>query len=445
MTFLCFERFNKQFGEETPQTVQNILRAEREGKFSFYFPTPDNLNTSALIERIEKALPKLAEVVTSPYIILKSEYRQTRTELASNLTPQGIQMTVKDPKLWRMKDGKLRPEYVYSKSNEDEYDIYENRVIFALIDKALRALEVPSENARGGIQSLYDAYFQSNSLNKLDLLKLVDSDLFKASDPDAFSDYKKLTYLRGKLSQLRNSAFYKIMSQCPRFTGTPESTNLFIHNVNYHECFLLWRFLDTFSGRSLLTRDQLKSVYSAFVSLYMIGAYVKSGFRITRDVNIARIDRNFALKGFTLQNDLFNVTIDATLEKIEILVRCERAGSQQLTKVLLQTDEGDLLEKTEGAFVVSMFKTEYSDNCACVVPNNLNSLKDLESIVRCTVLTFEADSEIYGKVCPICGSNAIHDKDLYYRCEGCGAYYSIPDKKTIWLNRFHILADRDDD
>lgn len=443
MSFISLEKFNKQFEKGSPRTVSNILQGESDGNFRFFIPTPENIDTSVLIDRIEKALPRLAEVVYAPYIVLKSEYKQVRTELASNLTPQGIQMTVKDAKLWKKKDGKLRPEYVYAKSNEDEYDIYENRVVFALIDKLLQALELPAVDAREGVKNMYGAYFQSAVLNKLDLVKLIDPDIFKSSNMDSFSDFKKIVYLRGKLLRLRNSAFYKIMAQAPRFSGVPESTNLFVHNENYRECFLLWRFLDEYrSGRTVLTHDELQSVYRAFVSLFMVSVYVKSGFKIVNDNTVELADKDFALKDLVLENKYFKIIINAEADKIDILVRCEKSKSQQKTYVLLHTDESEPYIKNDG-FIVSLFKTEYRDNAACVLPHNKNSLKDLESIVRCTVLTFEADKEIYDKVCPICGSNALHDKDYYYRCEDCGAVYSFPDAQTVWLNRFNILSEQD--
>lgn len=443
MSFASLEKFNKQF-EKGNRTVGQILKEEGQGGFSFYFPSSDRPDVSSLADAIEKALPHLTRVVMSPYIVLKSEYQLTRTEQASSLTPQGIQMTVKDPKLWKMKDGKLRPEYVYAKTNEDEYNTYENRVVFALIEKALRSLDIPTENAKDGVANMYEAYFQSATLNKLDLVKLIDPELYRASDAGSFDDYKKLVYLRGRLNQLRGSAFYKIMSRAPRFSGMPEVTNLFLHHPDYHACFMLWRFLDDFnSGLSLLTPPQRLSVYRAFVSLYMIGCYVKSGFRIEKDVVVKRADENFTLKQFVLKNEFFYVILNAEGNKIEILVQCPKVRSQQRTTVGLHTDIYEPYEKAHD-FVVSLHKTDYSDRTACVVPNNRNSHRDLESIVRCTVLTFDADKEVYNKICPVCGSNAVENKDLYFRCEDCGAVYSFPDPHKVWLNRFRTLSENAD-
>ena len=91
-----------------------------------------------------------------------------------------------------------------------------------------------------------------------------------------------------------------------------------------------------------------------------------------------------------------------------------------------------------------MHKTDYSDRAACVVPGNKNSLKDLESIVRCTVFTFEADKSIYSRLCLICGSNVLDDKGYFYKCEDCGAVYSFIDDKTVWINQFNVLTNEEE-
>lgn len=444
MSVASLEKFNKQFENKNPRTVSQLLAEERAGNFSFYIPTADKLDASSLVDRIEDCLPSLLEISRSPYIVLKNEYSKVRTELAGNLTPQGIQMTVKDPKVWKNKDGKLYPEYVYAKTREDEYNTYENRMVRSLMDKIVRFLNLPMEYAKDGVKNMYEAYFQRSALNKFDLIKLIDEDLYKESDAASFNDYKKLFYLRGKLSQLRSGAFYKTMSQFPVFTGRPEATNLLIHNADYNACMRLWLFLDRFNaGLSLLTQEQQKSVYSAFIVLAMASIYVQLGFRIAKDAQVGRIDENFSLQGLVLENEWFKVLLGADTEKIRVLVQCSKIKAQQTTVIELHTDIAEQYGK-ENQFVVSLHRTDYSDRAACVIPGNKNSLKDLESIVRCTVFTFEAKKEIYDKLCMICGSNALDDKDYFYKCADCGAVYSFLDDKTVWVNQFNVLSEKDD-
>ena len=440
MSAPSLEKFNEQFLKQDLRTVTQILQEEREGKFSFFLPSPEKLDVSLLIGCLEKYLPFLTRVVQSPYVILKSEYEQVRTERAGSMSPQAIRMTVKDSSLWKKKGKGMRPEYVYTVTNEDEYATYENRVVYSLIDKAIHFLDLPAEYAREGVKNLYESYFQSAVFNKLDLVRIFDTDLFRNSCPESFADYEKLFRLRWKLTQLRGSHFYKMLSRAPRFTGVPEATNLFVHNPDYNGCFRLWRSLDEFyAGLSLLTQAQQRSVYAAFVFLAMVSCYVRLGFAVERDASVGEIDNDFSVREFCLKNEDFNVILSADTDKITVLVQCAKTHSQQTSLIHLRTDVSEEEPAADG-FTVSLHRTEYRDNAACVVPGNKNSLKDLESIVRCTVLTFAADKDIYGRVCLVCGSNLVEDRERFFRCPDCGAVYTFLGKDKVWLNKFSVLS-----
>ena len=185
---------------------------------------------------------------------------------------------------------------------------------------------------------------------------------------------------------------------------------------------------------------QQRSVYSAFVTLAMISCYVRLGFAPVRDVPVGNTDKNFSLKDFCLKNEDFNVVLNADEEKITVLVQCAKARSQQTTVIRLRTDLSEE-DVSDNAFTVSLHRTEYSDRAVCVTPGNKNSLKDLEALVRCSVLTFGADKNIYDKVCLVCGSNLLEDKGRAFRCPDCGAVYTFLGKDKVWLNQFNALSD----
>lgn len=100
-------------------------------------------------------------------------------------------------------------------------------MVKSLIDRVVRFLDAPMERAKSGVKNLYQSYFQSAALSKIDLVKLMDKDLFTTSDGRSFEDYKKLYYLRAKFSQLRSSAFYKIMVGLSLVCGTARGDESF--------------------------------------------------------------------------------------------------------------------------------------------------------------------------------------------------------------------------
>lgn len=443
MSLISLEKFNKQFENGDILSVSDFLKAKKSGLVDLYQPVTQRPDISLVVKKVYETLPHIAEIVRSPYIVLKTEYNLTRTERSGALTPYGIKQTVKEPKLWKQREDKsLYPEFVYAKTNEDEYNTYENRLVRTLIDRIVRLLELPTENAKSGVTNIYQEYFQSSALNKLDLIKLMDTSLFKDTSSEVFDEYKKLFYMRAKFSQLRNSDFYKIMSNCPSFSGSAEATNLFVHNKHYNACFKLWKLIDEHNaGMNSLPLTQRRSVYCAFISFAVVDSFVQMGFKLDKDVHFDNITEQFGLKNLVLSNELFTVTINSDVEELSILVQCSKLKIQQKTVLQLHSDASQPYRK-DCQFIVSLFKTEYNERARCVVPSNKNSLTDIKSIVRCTVFLLQADKQVYSRMCLVCGSSAIDDKGYYFACQDCKAVYAFVDDNTIWLNQFNTLNEQ---
>ena len=140
----------------------------------------------------------------------------------------------------------------------------------------------------------------------------------------------------------------------------------------------------------------------------------------------------------TLENETF--TVDVRMEDKEILidVRAKQTKRMERTRIRLVLDY-DITPERDVSFYVSLFPTPYSDNAACVVPNNLNSIKDLAAIAQCTVLTFRSKKDVYSRYCLVCGNTDIEEKDGNFICNDCGARYAFLSDDQLWLHKFSIL------
>ena len=444
MPFITLKKFNDQFADGKPRTVSGILSDAKQRRFSFVFPVYEQADYAALADAVEKALPAMAEIAADPHSVLASELELVRAERAESLSPRGIRMTVKDMRLWKVENGELRPEYVYANVREDDTDVYENRLVKALIDRVLRVLYLPSNYARGGVRTLYGAYAQSGAVSKYDLVKILDKRMFGARARAPFADYRRMVGLRRRAAQLRSSDFYRTLAHCRPFTDrTPRPTNLFLHDRRYRACAELWRVLNDFEvSASGLTPEERASVYSAFIALSMINAYAKLGYTICNDAPVENISKNFSLRNFVLENSLFRVTLSADPQRIRLLVQCPEAKAQQRYTIGLYTDTADgFSEESAEQMTFSLYRMDYSEKTMCVTPGNKNSQADLASFVRLTVLTVKANRDIYGKVCLICGSAGLEQKELCCECADCRAVYTFIDKNTVWLNRFRTLGE----
>ena len=277
---LSLERFYRQF-RETDRKVSALIGDLQSGAIPLYIATPQSEGGEGAIAQIRSTLGNIANILRDPYIILKTEMSVVRAERASALSPRGIQETVQDGRVWKKKNNDVLPEYVYAIEREDDYNTYENRMVKSLIDKAVRFLNVPMKNAKDGIPSLYEAYFQISNLNKLDWMKIMEKDIFQQNPERAFDQYSELYRLKSRLNVFRNSPFYRTMSQFPPVSGSLEMTNLLTHNEDYRRCAKLWTYLDEANaGIFTLNEQQRANAYSLFIFSGLLKAYADGGFTL---------------------------------------------------------------------------------------------------------------------------------------------------------------------
>ena len=382
------ERFYRQFTEQYG-TVSQVLDAIADKSFRLFIPTPASEDQPGTIERIKKTLPHIANVVRKPYVTLRTDMTQVRAERAGVLSPAGIRATISDGRIWKRRGDEVRPEYVYATTHEDDCNSYENRLVKTLIDRLIRFMRVPLRTAKESIPSLYAAYFQLSHLNKLDFMKFMRTDTFQQAKAQTYEDFAALLQLKTRIGTFRQSNFYKTMDKYPAFTGSPELTNLLTHNEDYRRCAELWNFLDTLGADAPTTGEaQSRNAYAMFIFFGMLNAYLGLGFTLKNDPPILISERAVRIPAATVENDDF--TVDVWLpqdECMQLTVRAKETKRKEKYRVYLVRDT-EIEPQPDADFYVSLYPTPYSDIASCVVPNNLNSIQDLTSIARITVLTF---------------------------------------------------------
>lgn len=436
---LSLERFYRQFNEKTDR-VSAVLDGMREGSFRLFIPTPLSEDQPGTIAQIKAALPHITNVVRKPYVTLRTQTTKVRAERAGALSPEGIRNTIRDGKIWKQHEGEIRPEYIYAVEREDDYNSYENRMVKALIDRLIRFLRTPLRITKESIPSLYESYFQVSHLNKLDLIKSMQTDTFRQAKARTYEDYTDLVRLKTRIGAYRQSPFYKTMEQYPVFSGSLEMTNLLTHNEDYHHCARLWSFLETQgSAVSTLTEAQGRNAYALFIFFGLVRAYRDLGFTLKDDPYILSADHTYRIPATTLENEDFLVELWSPQDKyMQISVQAKAVRHKEKYKIRLVED----LEITPEAgvdYYLSLYPTPYSDIAACVVPNNLNSIQDLTSIARITVLTFASEHSVYGNYCLVCGNPEVSENHGNVTCDVCGAHYNFLAGDRLWLHHFRIL------
>lgn len=441
MSLSSLEQFHKQMKQAAPDRVSRVINATTAGKFTFDFSVSEQIDYTVAIDRIASAMGSLSTVVSHPYIVLKSETDTVRLEQASAMSPEGIRDTIADSRLWKKHPSEgYRPEFIYARTSDDEYNTYENRFVKALIDRLIAFLAKPMSDMRGGIRNMYEAHPNARVLSKLDFVRMLDTDMFLESDAKCFTDYKRLFYIRARLNQLRTTAFYKIMSKMSAFTDAdPQPTNLLVHNADYNALMKLWMVLKKADGRTGELRDEgIRAAYCAYVYLYACYTFSrKLGYILAKDGEIKYESNSFLCAGVEFENEFFVVKLTINDNKIFATIRCKQTLETSQTMIAVRVfPEEPIDDKAD--YTISLFPAEYSDDIACVMPDNAQTLTTLESVLRCVVLVIPVEANIYDKLCLICGSNAVESIGKKVTCDDCGATYTFLRKNTVWVNRFYV-------
>ena len=79
-----------------------------------------------VFSNINELLTVIISISQHPFVDNKQEEVIVKSGLASNLTTEAFQKTLKDPKLWKRHRGKMLPEEVYYHQYYDDLNTYEN-------------------------------------------------------------------------------------------------------------------------------------------------------------------------------------------------------------------------------------------------------------------------------------------------------------------------------
>ena len=95
----------------------------------------------AFFEEASHILSIIETICHKPHVVSKNVEMILRADQAGSLSNDSFAKTLRDPALWKNKAGRMEPEYVHHKENEDDILIYENLfIVMALrrIEKELR-------------------------------------------------------------------------------------------------------------------------------------------------------------------------------------------------------------------------------------------------------------------------------------------------------------------
>ncbi|MDO5555540.1 MAG: DUF2357 domain-containing protein [Clostridia bacterium] len=242
---------NSGHSEDFFNQTNSTLRVQKD-----YEQVIENLEW---LEMMELTIPYLDNIFRNPNRFIVNEEEIVKIELARRITVESIKHLSKNTNFIQDYDkvtGDVRPSKILNINKEENYDTYENRFIYTLIQnmkffisKKEKEIEL-TQNISEKNNKQFDYNATSKVLNeKVDInlqinTKLEEENKKKEKGVDL---QERIKTLKDRIADVCSSEVYKIIEKkhITLVVSPIKKTNIILKNVNFQYAIKLWNFLQT--------------------------------------------------------------------------------------------------------------------------------------------------------------------------------------------------------
>lgn len=412
-------------------------------------------------EEIRLATEKIMAIIAHPHIKVVTEEIIIRSELSGALSHDSFSETMRDPKLWKNKNGSMSPEYVHTVENVDTINTYENQFISMFIDELSEDVDLLLSDIAPLVESLQEHFertdktFGQHSMFKGFAKSKAPFTPFMLSNE--MNDREKLLMLVRKLQKrlrnLRSTEFYKLTSN-KRFNHSVIPTNVLIHDPKYNFCYKMY----VASYQKKGAQDKENDLYYNYVVTSFAKYFASTQLMVPDNKPSISLDEynNINLQSVKVRKDNFSFTfrLDKESHGIECKVFYMGGKRKDMEKrkatyyLIVSHTFTEKNQKVIDALIDS--KAGYDDVLLITAKNavkrfsdvvNLTYYKDdgamlIKNVLASMMMLFESSIGLYHDRCPFCGSEEITFTGSNYICAHCGTNYSIfpqYNRDLVWL------------
>lgn len=357
----------------------------------------------------------ILSIAEKPHVSTRREEIFARIEQAGQLSSDDFIRVCRDGSLWKRHGVKMVPEELYYFRIEDELCIYENRFIVLLID--LIGKEITE------LKRVYGERLPRLGEN---------TDMLDAGNAGMALNFAR--NIEKRVSYLKNTGFYKIVSKEKPLKGRIAPTNILIKDLKYRACFKFYNGFLKYQSEGEEAED-VRSV----IKIYILKSLHRLGFELNEGKSLNAFEA--CGKEFLLNFD-FN-------KKGAVILRVTHRISQKNALYALFAGDGRA-EEVAKEFASS---DEGADFCSVEIFGEW-SLKDgvtnellsrsgqteeemIYSWLTSKIRTVRADSSVYTKYCPACGVSGVYENGGIFYCPNCGTRYAFTEdssgERVIWI------------
>lgn len=209
------------------------------------------------IKTVESYFPSLNKIVMNPRSSVMREEAIVEIEKAKKVDSASIKHLAANTHMLRevTKEGEVIPKKILTSYAEIDYSLYENRFIMTLINRLFIFVRTRYETIKSNVESFEKRNVKLKSNFPLNETR-VDIDLnitlTDESEDKEINEYnrkllKRVEELDRLVTSLKTHQFMDLMKNAKRIYPPILKTNVITKNVDYHNAYLLWLFLDQYN------------------------------------------------------------------------------------------------------------------------------------------------------------------------------------------------------
>lgn len=449
-------------------SLKALMKYFDEGKFGYTYDENEVevvTNEFVFADDIATLVSHMRSIFKKPRMFLKKEYVVQNASVATNVDTESTRATYRDDKLWKEKNGEIQPEYVHSFVNEDNYAVYENRFVCALIDKVfeivcrkINEINGELETLAGKINGVKDGGFAPVDFADFAEGKGDIPCLLATQDP-LVAVVESLIKSKKYLLMFKGRQLYADCKKAGEFIlHTVKPTNVLTFDADYNFCYNF--FVNYLYREPNLANEQQR--YYNFIVINFLKGLQDLGCEVLDERSLIAVTNSIKLRfdPITYKKDPFTFTVELG-ENDQILVSVaayeQEISAKYAYKVVskAKAESGEIEDflgvdayarrinevRDEGitqSFLVTDAGETDEGNAVYVSAELTDTQAKIKKLLKTCMIAAEGAKEIHSRYCPLCGSSLVGFDGDDYNCRGCGAFFRIfpyNGKDIVWIKR----------
>ena len=236
--------------------MDSIARADN--RFQFSNRKVEKTVDTKWVDAVDEALGNFQSILNNPRNVIREEELIVNVANAKRTGTEVIQHLAQHASLvedFNENTGDVRPSRVMQRYRDDSNDLYENRLVFTVLEHAFNFVKIRYDALFAAMGSEFGAKLKVESdmtcpteTVHMDMfLHIKETDSVIETDEKNRDVFDRISRLYRMLSIFMNTPFAQQMRKLNRVKGTVVKTNVIKRNPNYHAIVKLWEFLRSYN------------------------------------------------------------------------------------------------------------------------------------------------------------------------------------------------------